>query len=501
MAEILTVDQMRALEKAAIDGGRATGLDLMERAGAGVAGAISRHYPKARSALVICGPGNNGGDGFVIARLLHQGGWHVSVCFLGDAARLPPDAAQNLHRWRQLGQVIEAADLTPVRAKELAAGHDIVVDAMLGTGGDRGLPYLWHLLLSHADQIVAVDGLSGLNLDNGHFYGAEGLAMPQAALSVTFQAAKVGHYLGDGPYCSGVIEVVPLGIEPEDPGRGVRHYLADADLTALLSKRAGNKFDHGHAVILAGGPGKGGAARLAARAALRVGAGLVTVLCPPEALTENAARLDAVMLHPVANADELRDFLDDPRITAVCVGPGLGMERARAFLPVLCASAQTPRGMLLDADMLSAFPDHPETLFAALSNKSAVLTPHGGEFARLFPDLSKALRAGESKLSVTKKAAQRAGATVLLKGYDTVIAGGDEARIASNPDVPWLATAGSGDVLAGIITGLLARGLAPQAAAAAGAWLHAAAARRFGPGLIAEDLPEQIPGVLHENCR
>jgi len=272
-----------------------------------------------------------------------------------------------------------------------------------------------------------------------------------------------------------------------------------------LAKRSGHKYHHGHALILSGGVGRGGAARLAARGALRIGAGLVTVACPPSALIENAARLDAIMLRPLrgeSEADALAALLEDTRINALCLGPGLGVERARELLPV---ALRAKRATVLDADALTAFADAPEGLFALLHAR-CLLTPHDGEFARLFPDIAAKLAApastgpAYSKVDATREAAARAGCTVLLKGPDTVIAA-PSGRAAINAAAydraaPWLATAGAGDVLAGILTGLLARRLEPFGAAGTAAWLHVEAARSFGPGLIAEDLPEQLPAVL-----
>jgi hydroxyethylthiazole kinase-like uncharacterized protein yjeF len=267
----------------------------------------------------------------------------------------------------------------------------------------------------------------------------------------------------------------------------------------LLAKRPeAHKYDHGHALVLAGGPGRGGAARLAARAALRVGAGLVTVVCPVAALAENAARLDAVMLRGVADMDDLVEQLADPRITAVCLGPGLGTGDETLAKVTACLGAE--RACVLDADALSAFADAPETLFAQL-HEACVMTPHGGEFRRLFPDLAARLDTADvTKAAVTRDAAARAGCTVLFKGAETVIAAADGRAWISDARgdraAPWLATAGSGDVLAGMVAGLAARGLAPHEAACTAAWLHVEAARTFGPGLIAEDLPEALPAVF-----
>ena len=268
-----------------------------------------------------------------------------------------------------------------------------------------------------------------------------------------------------------------------------------APLIARLAKREDqHKYAHGHAVILSGGPGQGGAARLAARGALRVGAGLVTLGCPLPALAENAARLDTVMLRPLHDGSALARMLEDRRYNAICLGPGMGFERARDMVPV---AARSGRGVVIDADALSAYGPDPAALFA-LCTSDLVLTPHGGEFRRLFPDLAE--RVGSDPEGVLRIAARRSGAVVLLKGARTVIAAPDGALAVSDASgaraAPWLATAGSGDVLAGIVTGLMARGFSGFDAARLGAWLHVEAARDFGPGLIAEDLPEALPGVF-----
>ncbi len=277
----------------------------------------------------------------------------------------------------------------------------------------------------------------------------------------------------------------------------IRHITLTDEMRAALRKTgAAHKYTHGHALILSGGVGHGGAARLAARAALRVGAGLVTVAVPPPALPEHAAQLNAVMLTPLPDSYALRGLLRDSRITALALGPGLGLRRAQEMTP---AALSGKRPCVLDADALSAFAEDPTLLFGHLY-PGCVLTPHLGEFGRLFPDLAAQLQGGADKAEITRAAAARAGAIVLLKGPDTVIAAPDGALAVHDASgenaAPWLATAGSGDVLAGLICGLMARGLTPFEAAGTGTWLHAAAARSFGPGLIAEDLPEELPTLF-----
>ncbi len=502
MDQLLTSAQMRAVETAAMAAGDVTGLDLMERAGAGVVEAVFSTWPGLKAggeAWVLAGPGNNGGDGYVIARLLDGRGWRVTVFALGDPARLPPDASANHARWAELGETRTLAALP-----EATGQPALIVDALFGTGLTRDLPDEVRRALAGvaevardgATRVVAVDIPSGLCADSGRRRGCD---LP-ADLTVTFHSAKPGHYLADGPEICGALRVVDIGLRSGPDPEVLR--LTSAPPRRVVHKSGGHKYNHGHVLVLAGGPGRGGAARLAARAALRVGAGLVTLGPTPDALGENAARLDAVMLVPVADAPVLARILDDSRLNALCLGPGLGHERARDLVPVVLAAR---RATLLDADALSAYSGTPSALFDNL-HPACVLTPHDGEFAWLFPDLADRLAAppGDgaafSRLDAARAAARRAGCTVLLKGPDTVIAAPDGRAMLNAASyeraAPWLATAGAGDVLAGLIAGLLARGLAPVDAAASAAWLHVEAARGFGPGLIAEDLPEALPGVL-----
>ena len=273
-----------------------------------------------------------------------------------------------------------------------------------------------------------------------------------------------------------------------------------------LRKTQSHKFSYGHALVVSGGAGKTGAARLAARGALRIGAGLVTLGVPPSAQMEVAGHITAIMLARVEGAEGFDAVLQDRRLNDVCLGPGLGIERARALVPVAVGHEGAPF-VTLDADALTAFADEPSELFRMLQCR-CVLTPHGGEFARLFPDIAEKLSASAvkgsaySKVDATLEAAGRAGCVVLFKGPDTVIAGPDgRCRVhaaVGGRAAPWLATAGAGDVLAGFITGLMARGFDPMAAAETAAWLHVECARSFGPGLIAEDLPEEVPKVFRQ---
>ncbi|MGI3166416.1 NAD(P)H-hydrate dehydratase [Pseudooceanicola sp. 200-1SW] len=514
MSNLLTGSQMRAVEGAAMAAEECRGLDLMERAGRVVVDEVFRFWPELYDAerpraAILCGPGNNGGDGFVVARHLAARGWQVDLALLGDPARLSGDAAQMHAQWAERGAVLSLPDLL---ARVATRAPDLAVDALFGTGlarplsGDlaAGLAQV----LGAARRRVAVDILSGLDADSGRMLG--GVDCGAVDLTVTFHTAKPGHVLGQGAALSPALVVADIGLDGAcDAARAggplARLVTAPEVRQAAWKDPAGHKYGSGHALVLSGGPGRTGAARLAARAALRVGAGLVTLGVPPSAQMEVAAQITALMLTRLPDAEALANLLaDDPRYNTLCLGPALGTDaRARALV---LAALEARRRVVLDADALSLFEGDPETLFAATRAQAVVLTPHGGEFARLFPDLAEALRApaetgpATSKIDVTRAAAARAGCVVLLKGPDTVIAAPDgSVRVHAalrDRACPWLGTAGAGDVLSGLICGLLARGFAPLEAAAMAAWLHAEAARAFGPGLIAEDLPEALPQVL-----
>jgi hydroxyethylthiazole kinase-like uncharacterized protein yjeF len=566
MAELLTSAQMRSIEAAAIASGAVTGLELMERAGRGVVEAIFEEWPELRAgsfrAVVLCGPGNNGGDGFVVARLLHERGWQVRVLAAAKPDAMPRDAAVNARRWWGLGP---AEGLTEANLRR-GPGAEIYVDAIFGTGLTRPPEgeidrILGHIggyggdLAFYRERLVAVDAPSCLCLDSGRSL-RRGWDQPRARLTVTFDSLKAGHVLAEGPALCGRVAVVDIGIAPwrqmKTPRRTAAGWsgawkparlgLVAPDEVLLPApgvfrvrqfSKAGwaedhlsHKFTHGHALVLGGPSGRGGAARLAARGALRVGAGLVTVGCPGEALAENAARLDAVMLRVVDDGAALARVLADRRIGVICAGPGLGVgPKARRLLGEVLRTlrkgevrpelAHLPEAfqrplpatrpkVVLDADALAIL-SREAGLFGAL-HEGCVLTPHAGEFARLFQDIAANLEApavagpAYSKVDATREAAARAGCVVLYKGADTVIAAPD-GRCAVNSAhyeraAPWLATAGSGDVLAGFIAGLMARGYSAFDAACTGAWLHVECAREFGPGLIAEDLPEMLPAVF-----
>lgn len=553
MRPVLSRAEVRELDRLATLEAGVPSLALMETAGRGACELALKYYPEIRRVVVVCGVGNNGGDGFVVARLLKERGWEVEVFLYGDAGKLPPDAKVNCERWRGMGEVRRLAEFKDDFPNPCA----LVVDALFGTGLTRLLDEeardalgMVSIMSQWMDppRVVAVDTPSGICADSGVVLFEEPewvqrfvQRRPGADMTVTFERPKIGHHLLNGPGFSGTLRVVSLGIEHEEDGPLYNSRSPIAELAAPLNWRLGklsyeHKYAHGHALVLSGPAGRTGAARLAARGTLRVGAGLVTVGAPREALAEHAAQLDAVLLREVGDGAALAEALKDERISALCLGPGMGLdERARGLVaaalgvngdpaPGLTRGlssggsaggergsgsspgrvAQGQRSVVLDADALTILSLDP-ALFAALHDR-CVLTPHAGEFGRLFPDIAEKLAApatkgpAYSKVDATREAAARAGCVVLCKGADTVIAD-PSGRCSINSAAyeraaPWLASAGSGDVLAGFIAGLLARGFAPMQAAETAAWLHVECARSFGPGLIAEDLPEELPKVF-----
>jgi NAD(P)H-hydrate epimerase len=334
--------------------------------------------------------------------------------------------------------------------------------------------------------VVAVDMPSGISGDTGAPLGG---VYVKAALTITFFRKKPGHLLLPGRALCGETVVADIGI-PAEAANTQLHENMPALWRFPWPELEGHKYSRGHCVVVSGPAHATGAARLAARAALRVGAGLVSVASPAEAVAVNAAHLTAIMIKPFHGAVELGALLSDRRLNAVAMGPGLGVGKETREL--VATVLRSGAAVVLDADAISSFKDEPQSLFGLLDNR-CVLTPHEGEFERLFPGL---LDQSGSKLEAARTAAARALCVVLLKGADTVIAA-PSGKAVINANAPAsLATAGAGDVLAGLIAGLLAQGMSAFDAACAGAWLHGDAARRFGPVLIAEDLPDMMPAVL-----
>lgn len=492
MLELLTSAEMAEADRLTTASG-VPSIDLMEEAGRAVADAAAtllqdRH--QGRRVVIVVGPGNNGGDGFVAARHLVDRGFSVRVSFVGDKARLKGDAALVAGRWTG---PVEAASPTSL------TDCDIVIDALFGAGLDReveGLPRAMIEAMNAAGApVIAVDLPSGVNGTTGAVMGVA----VNAAHTVTFFRRKIGHLLLPGRLHCGAIHVADIGIPAS--------VLAAIKPSAFMNRPAlwsgvfprprpeGHKYSRGHAVVVSGGLSATGAGRLAARGALRAGAGLVTIASPREALAVNAEANLAIMVRPVDGASELAAFLADKRHNAVLLGPGGGVGPAmREQIAVALASGAAA---LLDADALTSLAQEPAALAGMIAKgakRDVVLTPHEGEFVRLFKVIHQDHNV-HSKLEKTRLAARSSGAVVLFKGADTVVAAPDgRASIADNAP-PTLATAGAGDVLAGMIAGLLAQGMPAFEATCAAAWLHGEAARAFGPGLIAEDLPEALPAV------
>ncbi|MDO9234911.1 MAG: NAD(P)H-hydrate dehydratase [Aquabacterium sp.] len=487
------------------------GFTLMQAAGNAVVDAIVQRW-SARDTVVLCGPGNNGGDGFVVASTLKQLGWPVRVALLGDMASLKGDAATAAQSW--LGSFTEPTDSVDCAGSGDAVvaltgacldGAALVVDALFGAGLTRALEGAAAAVLARAYTrglpIVAVDVPSGVWGDTGQ---AEG-AVP-SALTVTFFRLKPGHLLMPGRSVCGEVVVADIGISADVlPTLRVNAFDNQPAVWRGMWPRtdmAGHKFHRGH-VLVWGGAVMTGAARLSARAAGRMGAGLTTVCTPHNAWAIYATALESVMVHPLEGDSALAwqagvtGLLADDRVSALLIGPGaLGGSTPAGIRGLVLTMLASGRPVVLDADALSAFQEDPALLFAAIAGHSrpVVLTPHGGEFARLFGGTS-VMGAG-SKLEQARAAARVSGAVIVFKGADTVVAAPDGRAVVNRHAPATLATAGAGDVLAGMVVGLLAQGMPAWQAACAAVWLHGDAAHAFGPGLVADDLPRLIPGAL-----
>ena len=526
--ELLTNAQMGMAHRLTIEAGT-PGIELMERAGAAIADAARQMLAKSggRRVTVLCGPGNNGGDGFVAARLLRQMGYSVEAGLLGTMAALKGDAAIAARAWT--GRTGSAALVSLDDA-------DLVIDALFGAGLARDIDGRARSIVERLNawrarpegtrgrSILAVDVPSGIDGDTG---AVRGMAV-EADVTVTFFRLKPGHILLPGRLLCGRIVLADIGI-----ARGVldeigpRTFINTPGLwrqTLPVPEVDGHKYSRGHALILSGPAHQTGAARLAARAALRAGAGLVTMAAQGGAVAVNAAHLTAVMIAPFEGAVGLRRLLDDRRKNVIAMGPGAGVGSATLAL-VRCALAhENAPSVVLDADALTCFQGRFEEFRALVleRDRPVIATPHEGEFARLFKDSRSKPESVYEENSTSRDvsdeeheslhkvgpdharirraaaAARGSGAIVILKGPDTIVAHPD-GRLAIMADAsPWLASAGSGDVLTGIVTGLLAQGMPAFEAAAAAVWMHAAAAGHFGPGLIAEDLPDCLPAVWRQ---
>ena len=506
VCEFLTVGQMAQADAATIQAGT-PGLTLMQAAGEAVVRALVQRW-SPRETVVLCGPGNNGGDGFVVATRLRQLGWPVRVASLVEPAGMKGDALLAAQAW--LNASGEAAAACEPLVPACLDGAQLVVDALFGAGLARALDGAAAEVLLRAHSrglpIVAVDVPSGVWGDSGEATGA----VP-AQLTVTFFRLKPGHALMPGRALCGDLVVADIGIRDNVlPALKAQVFDNQPELWRDVWPPvdvAGHKYHRGHALIW-GGPEMTGAARLAARACARVGAGLTTVCTPRKAWPVYAAALECVMVHPLDGEAAaswqvgLEGLLEDDRLSALLMGPGaLGGTNAAGIRGLVLTMLASGRPVVLDADAISAFHEDPSLLFAAIKGHSrpVVLTPHGGEFARLFKAAE--VQAAGSKLARTRAAARLSGAVVLFKGADTVVAAPDGRAAINRHAPPTLATAGAGDVLAGLIVGLLAQGMPAWQAACAAAWLHGDAAQGFGPGLIADDLPGLVPGALQRLAR
>jgi ADP-dependent NAD(P)H-hydrate dehydratase / NAD(P)H-hydrate epimerase len=480
---LLTPQQMAEADRLTIASGT-SGIALMENAGRHVADVISRRWP-ARPTTVLCGPGNNGGDGFVAARVLAERGWPVRLALLGTVAALRGDAAQAAARW--------AGAIAPLDPGVLDNAA-LVVDGIFGAGLTRPVEGVAAAVVAAINErrlpLVAIDVPSGVDGASGEILGVA----PKATVTVTFFREKPGHLLLPGrSYCGetvltqiGIPDAVLEQISPDTTANHPEWWLGGFPWPSLAT----HKYTRGHALI-SGGAVMTGAARLAARAAARLGAGLVTVAAPEAAFAIYAAALTGVIVHPIGGLDDFHALLADRRRNAALIGPGAGVGQATRdkVLAILGADKRT----VLDADALTSFSESPAALFSAIRSP-CVMTPHSGEFSRLFDTTG-------SKLERARRAARESGAVILLKGADTVIAAPNGHATINTNATPYLATAGSGDVLAGMTLGLLAQDMEPLPAAAAAVWLHGAAGCQIGPGLVAEDLIEGIPSELRNLLR
>ncbi|MEQ1944402.1 NAD(P)H-hydrate dehydratase [Mesorhizobium sp. VNQ89] len=493
--ELLTPAEMAEADRLSIKAGPLDGMGLMRRAGGAVAALVVERYADAPSVDVLCGPGNNGGDGYVVARLLAEAGATVRVWALGHP-KPGTDAAI-------------AAKECPVEAKPLSGFAPVkgavVIDALFGAGLSKAIDGEAAIAIEKCTDVsvpvVAVDLPSGVSGDSGKILGSAF----RADLTVTFFRKKPGHLLYPGRELCGRTIVADIGIRSDALDKikpTCWENTPDLWLGIFPHLPANtHKYARGHVGVFSGGLASTGAARLSARAAARAGAGAVTLLSPGNALQVNAAHLTSIILRKTDGIEDVKEWLDERKPAALVFGPAAGLQDSVGdfALSLIEAATNKVRHLVLDADALTHISRRRGEFLALFRQAGAphvVLTPHEGEFARVFPEL--AHDEGLSKLDRARRAASLSGATVILKGPDTVIASPDGQTAINTNAPPWLATAGSGDVLAGITAGLLSQGMTAFEAACAAVWLHGAAGSLFGPGLIAEDLPDLLPQVLRD---
>ncbi|MGH6763824.1 MAG: NAD(P)H-hydrate dehydratase [Phyllobacterium sp.] len=491
MHELLTPKEMGDADRLSIERGPFSGFQLMLRAGSAVTSSILKIFPAARRVAVLCGPGNNGGDGYVVAEQLAGSGVET-VCFCSARPKPSTDAERAAQNYRDI--VLPLASFRP-------EGFDLVVDGLFGAGLARDVSGLEKQAIDSVNvkgtTVVAIDLPSGVSGETGRVLGAS----LSAALTVTFFRKKPGHILEPGRSRCGAQILADIGILPT-----VLEHInprcfenAPAVWGAFLPKPEvmTHKYRRGAVGVFSGGPYSTGAARLSALAAARSGAGAVTILSPSDALAINACHLTSIMLRKTDVQDDLTRILRESKIRSFVLGPGFGdNDKARDFVSLLL---QSDMDLVLDADGITAFEDHPASLFDLVREKAwgaVVLTPHEGEFHRVFPKF--AMNNAMSKVEKARAAAKLSNSIIIYKGPDSVIAAPDGRATINGNGNAYLATAGSGDVLAGVVAGLLAQGMPPFEAACAGVWIHAEAGKQFGPGLIAEDFPAQLPKVFQE---
>ena len=487
--EVLTTTEMERADRLTIAAGT-PGFALMMSAGQAVAEAAMDMVEEG-PILVVAGRGNNGGDGFVAAAELAARGREVSVILLCERDSLQGDAASAAKGWK--------FPVLPFNPQAIGK-PSLIIDALFGAGLNRpvkGEPHeIIEAINANGAPVLAVDLPSGINGTTGAMMGVA----VRASETVTFFRKKPAHLLLPGRVHCGRVRVADIGIDPvvldEIRPRAFENVPQSWHAGFPVPQIDGHKYARGHVVVVSGDIASTGAARLAARGALRAGAGLVTLASPVNALAVNASALTAVMVRAVDDVVQFAELLNDKRLNTCVIGPGAGVSERTRDLVHTALSAK--RRLVLDADALTSFAEAPDHLFESIKasgDLEVVLTPHEGEFPRLFSDSSNK-HPGRSKLERVRDAAERSGAVVLLKGPDTVVASPDgRATIAANAP-PWLATAGAGDVLAGMIAGMLAQGVPAFEAASIGVWMHGEGAREAGPGLIAEDLSEVLPAVF-----
>jgi ADP-dependent NAD(P)H-hydrate dehydratase / NAD(P)H-hydrate epimerase len=486
--EVLTTSEMELADRLTIAAGT-PGFALMLSAGQAVAEA-AMDLVEEGPIVVVAGCGNNGGDGFVAAAELAARGREVSVILLCERDSLQGDAALAARGWKY--------PVLPFNPQAIGKPA-LIIDALFGAGLNRpvqGEPHdMIEAINANGAPVLAIDLPSGINGDTG---AVMGIAV-RAIETITFFRRKPGHLLLPGRIYCGRVRVADIGIDPrvlEEIRPQTFENIPQFWRTSFPVPRIDtHKYARGHVIVVSGDIARTGAARMSARGALRAGAGLVTVASPRGALLVNATALTAVMVRPIDTTVEFAEMLEDRRLDTCVIGPGNGVgQRTRDFV---LTAVSAKRNLVLDADALTSFADAPDRLFEAIKasqDRQVVLTPHEGEFPRLFSDMSNK-HPGRSKLERVRAAAERSGAIVLLKGPDTVVASPDGRATINSNAPPWLATAGAGDVLSGIIAAMLAQGAPAFEGASIGVWMHGEAGREAGPGLIAEDLPEVLPAV------